>query len=490
MSRFLLVIIVLLLHFIPIKAQKFVAGGELPIISYEYTGRTHYQEFPALTHALAYCHSTDIRAVKAIKNYKLSYTVERYKDMGFETTLIIEPLEPSGHLHFYQFYAPDHILPQISAIKLVMQKNENDIIYVKNFEGLSIKDSTTILKFRHQRFSTDWELFMAVVHWEYKVSQKDFHQSWNWFNDYKSARLLLKDEILCDAPERIAPQLLYKQRWLSIYQELERLPFFQQLIIVSGNDPAGFAKELKIRKFILSREVKQLQQDLSEKGDSISVKSLLKAYVKVEDDFYTILKRNQSLYSDLLFEFDPRAKDLYCFDELSAIFNKLSWGEKEWKTFELLYEQYNIDKIAYFIESKQPKEALFQIEKYDVFYSYASYLEKSNAFYHFKSKAIYDIYLSYVEVARKALLQDRIQLSMDYLDRASLIQEQYPKEIINDKYVEKELKNLIKKALSRYKELLENGDTKDAQQLKKGILGLMKKYNLSYQGSSNPFIIS
>ncbi len=489
MSKFLLVIF-LLLQFMPSKAQQFVHSGELPIISYEYTGQTHYQEFPALTHALAYCHSTDVREVKAVKNYKLSYRVEKYKDIGFETTLSIKPLDPSGHLYFYQFYSPDIILPQISAIKLVMQKDENDIIYVKNFNELSIKDSTIVLKFHHQRFSPDWEIFVSVAQWKYNVSPEEFHQNWDWFNDYKSARLLLKDEILCEAPKEIAPSLIYKQRWLSIYGELERLPFFNQLINISDNDPAGFAKELKIRKFILSREIGQLQIILAEKGDSISVNSLLNAYVKVEDDFYAIMKQNQSLYSDLLFEFDPRAQSLYCFDELTAIFNRLGWSEKEWKEFELLYEQYNMEKIAYFIESKQPKEALFQIEKYDAFYSYASYLEKSNDFYHFKSKAIYEIYLSYVEVARKALLQDRIQLSMDYLDRASLIQEQYPKEIINDKYVEKELKNLIKRALSRYKQLLEDGDTEDAQQLKKGILGLMKKYNLSFHGTTNPFIIS
>ena len=71
-------------------------------------------------------------------------------------------------------------------------------------------------------------------------------------------------------------------------------------------------------------------------------------------------------------------------------------------------------------------------------------MKKTDSFYRFKSKAVYAIYLSYVEVAQKALQHDKIQMAMSYLEQASAIQLKYPQQIINDKYVEKELQESVK----------------------------------------------
>jgi hypothetical protein len=70
-------------------------------------------------------------------------------------------------------------------------------------------------------------------------------------------------------------------------------------------------------------------------------------------------------------------------------------------------------------------------------------------------------------------------MAMSYLDQATAIQQKYPKEIINDIYVEKELQKLLKKALERYQLLRENGDIDSADQVKKGIQGMLKRYGLN-----------
>ncbi|OYT17802.1 MAG: hypothetical protein B7C24_00645 [Bacteroidetes bacterium 4572_77] len=465
--------------FIPIVssvAQIEMAKGDLPSLYYRFTGPTHYKQNPSLVHALAYVHKTEVGQVYAHQRVDVKYRVEKIANEGFVTYITLIPKKPQGHLSFYDFYAPSVVLPLLDQLKLYYQIKELDFVYVKSFDSLELDQDIKVLQFRHQRFSPQWELKLDDIIWKEQITTEEFLQKWDWYNDYEAAGLLLKEEALCLAPTGNAARLLYKQRWLAIYQQLENLAFYQGLIHKDKEDPAALDRALHIREFVLQREIEVLNNKLLSQTNQVSVEDVCEAYIQVENDFFKVLQKNTSLYADLLFEFNPAQKELFCFPELVALFNKLSWGDKEWRSFELLYQKYNIEKIDQLIISKQPKEALFQLDKFEAFYSYATFLKKTDSFYRFKSKAVYAIYLSYVEVAQKALQHDKIQMAMSYLEQASAIQLKYPQQIINDKYVEKELQDLLKKALDRYKQLLEEGETKDAQELKKGIMGWLKKY--------------
>ncbi len=465
-----------LMLFIPsLYAQELIATGVLPSIQYEFTGPKEHVEYPTLVHALAYSQKKEAGNVKAIKTISVHFKTFRIPNKGFETILYLHPQQATGDLSFYNFYWPKMVLPALESFKLIMKKGE-EYIYVKNAELSDSTQQTIHIKFRHQRFAYDWELSIKDVKWKAYVSDEEFKSIWNWINEYQSAVFLLQEEGKLDVPVHLSSQILYKTRWLALYTQMEEQPFYQNLVELEQQDPEGLKRDLDIRKYVLSKEIEQLKSSYIQENSLLSLEDLAQAYLQPDFDLHEISQRDVSIYGAMYFNFDPKNKEVFCLNELQYFFK----NDEDYRKFELLYQEKSIQKIDQHIAEKLPKEALYQIEKFDAFYEGAIYLKRTATFNQYKSKAVYDIYLSYIQVARQALDRDRIDMAMEYLDQASRIQKQYPSDIINDIYVEKELRNLVKRALERYKHLLENGEHESAKQVKDGILGLMKRFGFNH----------
>lgn len=483
-KKFLLKIflpLLVLFHCVSLDAQEVIVEGFLPNIEYVLTGPSHYKSNSELVHALAYANSVDVGDIKASRKYSVSYRVMKLVKGGFQTEITIRPKEAIGHLSFYQFNSPDIVLPELESLKLYYS-NKGNLIYVKELEGVDSNTPFYVYKFSHQRFSKDWKIALENLKWEFKIGPEDFINIWDRMNDYQSAFTLLEAEPELSNDINNGFSKIHKERWLAIYNELEKLDFYTELIIHSKQDPLFLEKKLSVRKFVLAREITQLKP--SPILDSLKVIELADIYFQSELDFFNIAQNDNGLYSDLYMKFSGNASQLFCLQSIDSVFNRTLDKDKYRKQFDLLYQKNSISRMSYFIENKLPNWALFQIEKFESFFNKSEYLKSSTTYQRYKAKAVYDIYLSYIDVAKQAIEHDRVGLAMSYLDEASQIQKKYPKEIINDMYVNKELKLLIKRALDRYKQKLESGDLETAKLIKRGVLGLIKKYHVDVDISS------
>jgi hypothetical protein len=471
------VVISLMLSFffvVNIQGQKLVSEGNLPDIQYTFSGPSHYKTQSDIVHALAYAYSTEIKDIKAVQTYCVHYKTYRTDKGGFQTILTFKQQKPQGHLSFYSFHKPNWILPQIESLKLFMTSGD-EFIYVKPFVIEDDKPEFSYT-FKHQRFSSDWDISLRNIQWKNGMVEDEFNHQWDLINDYKSAFFLLEQQAKITPPQGINNELLYKLRWLALFDELEIMEFYKSLIIHDQTDPRNFSKELSIRKYVLSKEIEKLKEIRT--NDNLNIEKLTQTYIQVEKDFISIAEKDFSLYSNFYLKLKRNSQADFCLSALNEILGSDKTSSKR-QEFDTYYQELSMQMISSLIEEKQPNWALYQIEKFEAFSQYATDLKKSDTFHQFKSKAVYDIYLSYIEVARKAIKHNKIDMAMEYLDQASTIHKKYPQEIINDMYVDKELKNMIKRALDRYQQMLEEGDIENAERIKSGVMGLIKRYSLN-----------
>ncbi|MCK5776380.1 MAG: hypothetical protein KAH25_09390 [Bacteroidales bacterium] len=463
-----------------VKGQEVISEGVISDLQYAFSGSSHYRVCPDLVHALSYANSTDVKDLSSSRSYQVSYQIRRMPNKSFETVLTFHHQKEEGHLSFYDFYKPQWVLPKLKSVKLLV-KNANDIIYVKTFDELSTEKDDFDLRLKHQRFSEDWEFTIVVMEWNEAIAADSFNQKWEWINDYNSAIFLLKEQASCTYAEEVYAALIYKQRWLAIYNELETLDFYQEFVLKNHNDPLGLQRQLEIRKYVLSKEIETLKEAFV--TSDVQAETLVDSYMKADVDFFNIAQKDMGLYNNLYLKFNHNTYESFCFSEVEWILGNTSVSDELLMIFQNSYKEKSIENISLLIEIKNPNWAISQINKLEAFERDAKFISNANGFHHYKSKAVYDIYLSYIDVAQQAITMDRMEMAADYLDKASAIQAKYPKEIINDGYVDKEFKALLVRALSRYKKLVEKGDIENAEKVKRGILGLMKKYHLDFDSS-------
>lgn len=460
-------------------AQELLKSGNLAEISYHFKGPQHNKEKPSLTHALSYAYSKDIIDIESSISYQVNYKVFKNKGKGFETIISFRPAIIQGHTELYNFDFAKEILPLLASLK-IFYSNGSDLIYVKPITNIDTLSSSLYFRFKHQRYSSDWKLSLEQIKWEFLYSEEDFTKRWSLVNDYQMAcNWLTQIENLEEAENKIQ-QYVQKLRWLQVLQEIQQLEFYRILVLTQYTDPQLLQKKIGIRQFILEREIQDLQTQLPQEFSSTDLHQLSDAYIQVERDLLRFSLESTNLYGDLYFEFDVKNQQHFCKEEMKSLFLELDI-EDNWESFEYGVQKNSLELIKELMLEKRANEALLQIERFNQFYKNSEHLTSSSTFAHFKAKAVYDIYLSYIQVSKQALEHQQIDMAIDYLNKASDIQKKYPVEIINDLKVEKELQTLIKSALDRYQHLLNSGDYKTAERVKKGILGLMKKLGINQE---------
>lgn len=453
--------------------QKLMDNGSLAEISTEFKGPEEYHLKGDLTHALAYTYSKDIVDVYAHLQYKMSYEVNKIPQKGFETIIIIHPAEKSGHYQLYDFDFSEYIFPQLKSLKL-LYKNGSEYIYVK---PIIINDSLeTSFTFRHQRFSEDWELSLSDIQWQENYNTKEFNKRWALVNDYQMASFWLNHLDDIESPKDPWGNLIRNIRWSSVLDQIINMEFYQKLILINHEDPLLLKQKIDIESYKLEREIEAFQN--TKPKQEIEPKLIFEAYFSLEKDLIWLSEISNTLYGDLYFEFDPLNTEHFCLKASYQILQE-SQLDSAIYLFEHSIQEQSLAFISKLIEEKRANEALFQIQRFNHFYNSSEYLSSSPTFFRFKAKAVYDIYLSYIQVSRQALEHNQIDMAINYLDKASDIQKQYPSEIINNMQVEKQSQELVRKAMKRYQDLLDKEEYETAKQVKAGILGLMKKLGLN-----------
>ncbi len=460
-------------------AQELIESGRLAELHYQFKGPEHHKEKSSLTHALSYAYSKDIIDIKSSITYQVNYKVLKIPSKGFETIISLRPPLIKGHTELYEFDFSKEILPVLASFK-IFYANGNELIYVKPILNIDTVSSSFYFRFQHQRYAADWQLSLEQTKWRFKYSEKDFQKRWALVNDYQMAYEWIEQIESLEEANSITEKYIQKTRWIKVLEEIQNLEFYQELLVNHQTDPLQLQKKISIRQYTLEREIQDLQQKLPPNYPSSNLQQISNAYIQVEKDLLQFSYHSTNLYGDLYFEFSTKSQKHFCISQMKELFQLIRL-ENNWENFEYGVQKNSLELIKELMANKRANEALFQVERFNQFYKNAEFLNSSSTFAHFKAKAVYDIYLSYIEVSKQALEHQHIDMAIDYLNKASDIQKQYPMEIINDLKVEKELQTLIKRAMDRYQHLLDEGDYKTAKRVKEGILGLMKKLGIDQE---------
>lgn len=450
------------------SAQELISNGILAPINYSFTGKQNYQSKKTLTHALAYSYSKDVGEIKAEITYQVHFKTLKIEDKGFKTIVRLGPKEVSGHTDLLSFDFKNTILPNLKSISLYMYKDE-DLIYVKHIADLRHEGKSLYFTFLHQRFNKSWKIELRNPIWEFDYNETSFNYAWEQIANYQIAVDWL-DEIKNFNPNNKTEEYIFKFRSLKLLASMKQLELYWFVNDSIKQDPQHFIKQLDICIFKFQKDIDLLQSQI----EKPPLKDFANYYFSFEEFIFQLYQNNSKLYGTIYQEFDTKDWNYFAPDLLVKMLS-----ESERKSFENLYQKQALVFINQMIENKQTPEALYQLQRFQTFYQNSSGLEESGTFKHFKARAVYDIYLSYIQVSKQALEHNQIDMAINYLDQASDIQDLYSTEIINNILVENEMRQLIKKALSKYQNLLDEGQTETAQKVKEGILGLMKKLGIS-----------
>lgn len=448
-------------------AQELVSKDTFEPIEYSFTGKNNYKTKKTLTHALAYSYSKDVGEIKAKVSYPAQFKTLKIQDKGFETIVRLGPEIISGHTELLDFDFSKIVLPKLKSISLFIYKGD-ELIYVKNIADFNTNGKSLYFSFKHQRYTKHWRIELKKPVWEFEYDELEFNKAWEHIANYQLATEWLK-EIKLYSSNSNTEEYITKTRYLELLTSIKNLEFYHFTKNKLKQDPRKLHRQLEICLYKFKKDIEILKNQ----KEDISTDDFTQIYFAFERNILNLHNNNNPLYGDIYHAFNP---DDYHYFIPQLIEEMLICSER--KTFEKLYQKYALELINELNNNKQTSEALFQINRFESFYKNSDFLYESNTFKHFKARAVYDIYLSYIQVSKQALEHDQIDMAIRYLDKASDIQKKYPSEIINNILVEKEMRNLIKKAMSRYQILLNQGKTDSAKKVKKGIIGLMKKLGL------------
>jgi hypothetical protein len=448
-------------------SQELFASGKLNDIEYVFTGKENYQDKKSLTHALAYSYFKDIGDIEAKIKYHTHYQTIKKENQGFETIIRLGPEIVSGHTELLGFDIKSQVLPKLQSLSLFIYKGD-ELVYVKNVADLESRGKSLFFTFRHQRFGKDWKLELKRPIWEFQYDESYFDKAWEQIANYQIASGWL-EEVKKYKTDYKTEEYILKTRLVQLLKAMKAMEFYAFTSENLQQDPAQFQKELEICLFKFEKDIALVKPQL----EQAPLSQFIDHYFSFEVFLLNLQQHHSRLYGNIYDEIYPHQIEYFSLNLIDEFVDK-----NQRKEFELLYQKKALDFIDQLIKEQKTPQALDQISSFETFYLHSQFLSESGSFKRFKARAVYDIYLSYIQVSKQALEHDRIDMAIQYLDKASHIQKEYSAEIINNILVEKEMRHMIKRAMSRYQILLDEGKTDHAKKMKEGIQGLMKKLGI------------
>lgn len=450
-----------------LHAQEVFFQKNLESISYDFNGKKNYERKKNTVHVLAYNHSKEVSDVFAGIAYHPKIITQKLDDKGFKTMVFIGKAHPYGDYMLSEFDIHSFFLPTLKSISLHMLKDDK-LIYIKNPTQFSHDSSGLYFSFLHQRFSPQWKIKLKKPGWQFLYSEADFISAWEHINNYYIA-LKWVEEIENYKGKSIEENFVIKTRFLNLLHTLKTFDFYNFFLNELKQDPLNLDKRIQILSFKLEKEILGYENQVT----PVNLNDFTQHFFSFEYLLQDWNKSHTKLYGDLYFKIPTDEWSYFDFDFVDAM---LDTDQKA--KFESFYQNLTFSFIDTLIQKNYSKEALLQLKRFETFYQNAGSLSKSDQYKLFKARAVYDIYLSYINVAKQSLKYGKIDLAINYLDKASEIQERNPAYIINNLMVEKALMQLLKKAMIRHQNLIESGETESAKKIKYGIEILLNKLKL------------
>ena len=261
------------------------------------------------------------------------------------------------------------------------------------------------------------------------------------------------------------------------------MPFYRLTIQVK-NDPDKLERKMNILATLLDLNIEKYTS-LFRKSvleEDIFINHLVDVYLEEETNLMHLQQNYSSIYDDL---FNQLTKTNYPsnlshknFKFTDVIAKDNPDGKSLLSTFENRLFEKSIFAIDRLIREENFTEALYTIDNLERFVSNADAIKLNDTYQQFKAQAAYGMYHSYVEIVEKAIKIKNTKLAVQYLKKASAVQEMYSKQIITNGLVEKKLRLLLAICYADYNSMLEQDQYLEAAAKRDTIRELIGDFQL------------
>jgi hypothetical protein len=238
------------------------------------------------------------------------------------------------------------------------------------------------------------------------------------------------------------------------------MPFYR-FTIQAKNDPDKLERKMNVLATLLDLNIEKYASlfNVSVKDKSLAIDRLVDVYLKEETNLLRLQQNYSSIYDDL---FNQLAKTNYPsnlshknFKFTDVIAKDNPNGKSLLSIFENRLFEKSIFTIDRLIREENFTEALYTIDNLERFVSNADAIKLNDAYKQFKARAAYGMYYSYVDIVDKAINIKNTKLAIQYLKKATAVQEAYAKQIITNSLVEKKLRLLLAICYADYNAMIE-----------------------------------
>lgn len=479
-----------------VLAQQWIENGHLDTIQVDLKlGESQdfkQNEVNRMLRSIAYTHQKPAEMLRIRWELVASYQVYRQEEGNFKSEIFIKPLAPQGDIHLYEFNSADYILPELHSFRLRIFKEDSSLVYLKyyNQNPISVSSVGKIASFSiwHQRWAKGWYMKIDQFGFQNNTKAVSFEQWFQYTNDYKAANYLV-DKLLEDyqnlqqSAQDPCPFLIKSLRQVNYLKKLYQMPFYR-LTIQAKNDPDKLERKMNILATLLDLNIEKytslFRKSVSE--EEISIDHLVRVYLEEEANLMHLQQNYYSIYDDL---FNQLAKTNYPtnlshkdFKFTDVVAENSIGGKSLVSSFENRLFEKSIFNINQLIRDKNYSEALYTIDNFERFVAHADAIKLNDVYTQFKARAAYGMYHSYVEIVEKAIKIKNTKLAVQYLKKASAVQETYSKQIITNGLVEKKLRLLLAVCYADYNSMIEQNQFLEAAAKRDTIRELISDFML------------
>ncbi|MDA3907390.1 MAG: hypothetical protein PF484_15065 [Bacteroidales bacterium] len=480
-----------------VVAQQWIENGSLGSIKidlkYKRANDLIQNEMNRILSSIAYTHQKPVEITNVKWELISSYQVFREEKGNFKSEIFIKPLAPEGDLNLYKFNSAEYILPILHSFRLRIFKEDSSLVYVKQFQEIpiSVNSAGQIAHFSilHQRWAKGW--YMEIDQFEFKDLERDytFEQWFQYTNDYEAANYLINSlsktyRQLQQSLQEPSAFLIKSFRQVDYLEKLSQMPFYKATVI-DGKDPDNLQQKVKIMSTLFELNIEKYATLLKNYviTESFSIEHLVDAYLLEDENILTLQDNYNGIYDDLFKQLarsnypNNLSYENFTFFEIVGSDNVEIY--KIISSFENLLYSKSIDNIDNLIDNQQFAESLFALGNLEKFIVNSKTLELNEFFNQYKAKSAYGMYYSYINVADQAIKIKNTNLALQYIKKAGIVQETYPKLILTNSLVEKKLWQLLDVYYSDYNYMIVQNGSSDFDSKRDSIRDLIISFRFA-----------
>lgn len=479
------------------RAQQWVGHGSLDTIRIhlQLTNQTDFehQQINKALRAIAYSQQKPPETVQVDWDIVASYQVLREEQGQFKSDIFLKPLLPQGDVKLYNFSSANYLLPQLTAFRLRVFKEDSSLVYLKYYKDVQINAASVgnIARFSiwHQRWAKGWYMKIDQFAFDYQAAEYSFSEWFEYANDYQAAnylvdKLLKSYDDMQQKPQEVFPFLIKSIRQVNSLKKVYQLPFYKALIL-KKQDPEGLEQKMGRLSTLYDLNILAYAQKFlqSSEADSSILNHLVDTYLNENYELFSVQQQYPGMYDQL---FEKIRGDNYPanlqykdFDLIGSTEVVSTLDKKQLQTaFENAVYEKSMIKLNALIDEQAFTEALFFVDNLEGFRKNAHAFERTDAFMQAKARAAYGLYYSYVKVMDQALKIGNINMAVTYIEKATAVQQKYPKQIITNGLVERKLRLLLDTKFAEYQKCLDGERHAEASARREVLKQLIQQFKL------------